>query len=76
MANNNLKNVSNSIGKTWGLIMKQKYNEYPVATEIWMFLKNCGYNDYVAAGILGNMMAEVGGNTLRHSILAHIFFFW
>lgn len=38
--------------------------EYPVATEIWNYLKNLGYNDYVCAGILGNMMAEVGGQTL------------
>lgn len=38
--------------------------EYPVATEIWNYLKSLGYNDYVCAGILGNMMAEVGGQTL------------
>lgn len=38
--------------------------EYPVATEIWLFLKDLGYNDYVCAGIIGNLMAEVGGNTL------------
>lgn len=38
--------------------------EYPVATEIWNYLKDLGYNDYVCAGILGNMMAEVGGQTL------------
>lgn len=38
--------------------------EYPIAIEIWNYLKGLGYNDYVCAGILGNMMAEVGGNTL------------
>ena len=38
--------------------------EYPVATTIWNYLKDLGYNDYVAAGILGNIMAEVGGQTL------------
>lgn len=38
--------------------------EYAVAKTIWNYLKNLGYNDYVCAGILGNMMAEVGGNTL------------
>lgn len=38
--------------------------EYAVAKEIWNYLKSLGYNDYVCAGILGNMMSEVGGNTL------------
>lgn len=38
--------------------------EYAIAKEIWNYLKNLGYNDYVCAGILGNMMSEVGGNTL------------
>lgn len=67
MANNNLKMYQTQL-ENLGPDYEAKYNEYPVATEIWMFLKNCGYNDYVAAGILGNMMAEVGGNTLdiRH----------
>ena len=43
---------------------KAKKQEYPEATEIWLYLKDLGYNDYVCAGILGNIMAEVGGNTL------------
>lgn len=39
--------------------------EYPYATYIWLYLtKTLEYNDYVAAGIVGNIMAEVGGNTL------------
>ena len=38
--------------------------EYPVATQVWEYLDNKGYNDYVKAGILGNMMAEAGGQTL------------
>lgn len=42
-----------------------KKNQYPVATEIWLYMKNLGYNDAVCAGILGNMMGEVGGNTLN-----------
>lgn len=37
---------------------------YPSATTVWNYLHSCGYNDYVTAGILGNLMAEVGGNTL------------
>ena len=39
--------------------------EYPIATEIWCYLKDYGYNDYVTAGIMGNIMAEVGGQTLN-----------
>lgn len=41
-----------------------KEQEYPDATQIWSYLKNLGYNNYVCAGILGNIMAESGGNTL------------
>ena len=43
----------------------QKEAEYPTATYIWKYLKEQGYNDYVCAGILGNMMAETGGHTLN-----------
>ena len=43
----------------------EKEAEYPEATQIWTYLKNLGYNDYVCAGILGNIMAEAGGNTLK-----------
>jgi len=39
--------------------------KYPIATNIWIQLKAHGYNDYVCAGILGNVMAEVGGQTLN-----------
>lgn len=43
-----------------------KFEEYPYATYVWLYLtKELGYSDVVAAGILGNMMAEVGGNTLN-----------
>lgn len=39
--------------------------EYPVATKVWLFLKEeLGYSDAVCAGIIGNMMAECGGHTL------------
>ena len=38
--------------------------EYPVATEIWLYMKNLGWTDEVCAGIMGNLMAEVGGHTL------------
>ena len=38
--------------------------EYPVATYVWQFLDDARYNDYVIAGIIGNMMVECGGHTL------------
>ncbi len=43
----------------------KKMKEYPAATTVWLYLKDMGYNDYVCAGILGNLMAEVGGQTLN-----------
>lgn len=42
----------------------KKAKEYPAATTVWKYLKSEGYNDYVCAGIMGNLMAEVGGQTL------------
>lgn len=41
-----------------------KREEYPEATYVWEYLHNYGYNDYVCAGIIGNIMVEVGGYTL------------
>ena len=42
-----------------------KFAEYPSATYVWLYLvEELGYNNYVAAGIMGNLMAEVGGGTL------------
>lgn len=38
--------------------------KYPVARQVWDALKSAGYSDYVCAGIMGNIMAEVGGQTL------------
>lgn len=39
---------------------------YPVATQIYKFLKEeLALNNYVCAGILGNLMAETGGQTLN-----------
>jgi hypothetical protein len=37
---------------------------YAQATQVWNGLRNLGLNKYVCAGILGNIMAEVGGQTL------------
>lgn len=43
----------------------QKKEKYPEARKVWNYLKKLGYNDYVAAGIMGNLMTETGGNTLN-----------
>ena len=40
-------------------------SDYENAHYIWNYLKSAGYNNYVVAGIMGNIMAEVGGHTLR-----------
>lgn len=45
-------------------IWNKKATEYPVATQIWLSMKEQGWNDHVCAGILGNIMAECGGHTL------------
>ena len=39
--------------------------EYPVAEKIWNMMKSFGWSDTVCAGIMGNLMAEVGGQTLN-----------
>ena len=44
---------------------EKKAAEYPAATQIWRYMKAQGWNDYVCAGIMGNIMAEVGGQTLN-----------
>lgn len=43
----------------------KQFEEYPAAATIWYYFKDLGYNDYICAGILGNIMAEVGGQTLN-----------
>lgn len=42
-----------------------KSAEYPAATYVWLFLKEQGFSDQTCAGIIGNFMAEVGGQTLN-----------
>jgi hypothetical protein len=37
---------------------------YNQAQQVWNYLRDLGLNQYVCAGILGNIMAEVGGQTL------------
>jgi hypothetical protein len=40
-------------------------SEYGYATDTYLFLKQCGYSDAVACGIIGNMMIETSGGTLE-----------
>lgn len=40
--------------------------QYPIATKVWNYMQNnLGWNDYVCAGVMGNLMAETGGQTLN-----------
>lgn len=43
---------------------KEQRSRYPVASLVWELLRQNGLSEYVAAGIIGNMMAECGGQTL------------
>lgn len=63
-ANNKQKEHQARYDKLSTDLIRQQMAEYPAATTIWQYLKNLGYNDYVCAGILGNIMVEVGGQTL------------
>ena len=38
---------------------------YATADKVWMYFKNRGFTDEATAGIIGNMMREVGGDTLN-----------
>ena len=46
-------------------VWAERYAEYPVATEIWLMMKDFGWSDIVCAGIMGNLMRETGGDTLH-----------
>lgn len=50
--------------KVYDFIWRARAEEFPEATQVWLYFKELGYNDYVCAGIMGNLMAEVGGLTL------------
>ena len=50
---------------------EERRKTYPIAVEIYNFLKQQGYNEYVIAGILGNMMSEAGGQTLSIQVDAY-----
>ena len=50
--------------KEYQSLLTEKKSEYPYASQVWDILESKGYNEYVTAGILGNMMRETGGDTL------------
>lgn len=50
---------------TWEEETTSTYSsQYPVASYIWSYMRSLGWSNAVCAGIMGNIMAEVGGNTL------------
>ena len=61
-----VKNVKNN--KTATVNKKKTIERVPitkVASIVWNCMKKYGWNDIVCAGIMGNLMAEVGGQTLN-----------
>lgn len=42
-----------------------KVEEYPIARKVWDIMKSYGWSDIICAGIMGNMMRECGGDTLK-----------
>lgn len=50
--------------------------EYPEAAYIWQLLKEAGLSDIHAAAILGNAMAESGGQTLNINIYQDVGGYW
>jgi hypothetical protein len=46
-------------------VWAERYAECPVATEVWLAMKEFGWSDVVCAGIMGNLMRETGGDTLH-----------
>lgn len=45
-------------------LLPPPYVQYPVAQDIWDYMKSQNWSDTVCAGIIGNMMTEAGGQTL------------
>ena len=64
--NNKLKNKSNNTA-VYVDSTKLPEGDYAEARYVWNYLKSLGLNDYVCAGIIGNIMAEIGGQTLDFS---------
>ena len=45
--------------------------QYWAAQYVWDYFHSLGYNDYIVAGLLGNMMVECGGQTLDLCVEAY-----
>lgn len=46
--------------------------EYPEAAYIWHYMRfTLGWNEYVCAGVMGNLMAEVGGQDFKLKVDAY-----
>lgn len=52
-------------GQAQVFVTEAQKREYPVAAAVWQRLREHGLSEPVAAGIMGNMMAECGGHTLE-----------
>ncbi len=61
---NKFNELSEKLEKYNLLIEKADADGYSESLKVWLQLKSMGLNDYVASGIMGNIMAEVGGHTL------------
>lgn len=47
-------------------LWSERKQKYPTATQIWLFFKDeLGWSDAICAGVMGNLMAEAGGQTLK-----------
>ena len=59
----NLKQTANNLAnaRSGEFVADGNYDQ---ARQVWNYLRDLGLNQYVCAGIIGNIMAEVGGQTL------------
>lgn len=60
----NADELYNKYKEVYNEIWSAKEANFPVASHVWQTMKSYGWNDAVCAGIMANMMAECGGNTL------------
>lgn len=58
-----IETASETIGSS-SISIEYEEIEYKDAKYVWDYFQELDYNDYVCAGILGNMMVECGGHTL------------
>ena len=63
-AANNSNKPNSSVTNTTETTSPVPDGDYSQARQVWNHLTSMGLNKYVCAGIIGNIMAEVGGQTL------------